>query len=141
MSKGLNKVMLIGNLVADPEVKFAASGIAIANIRLATNENSKDKDGNWVEKAEFHRLVAFGKTAEALKDYTRKGSKIYVEGRIQTSSWDDKDGNKKYSTEVVVNNMIMLDSKPSGQGQGQSQGYAPPPQNAPNVPEGDDIPF
>lgn len=111
MARGLNKVMLIGNLGADPEIKYSQSGTAIANLRIATAENRKNSDGEWEEKTEWHRLVLFGRQAEISKDYLHKGSKIYVEGRLQTRSWEDQNGQKHYSTEVVGTNMIMLDSK------------------------------
>ncbi len=150
MARGLNKVMLIGNMGADPEIKYSPSGTAIANLRLATNENRKNSEGEWEEKTEWHRVVIFGKQAEFCKDYLRKGSKIYVEGRLQTRSWDDKDGQKHYMTEVVGFNMVMLDSK----GQDVSSN-APEPQKGSayaadskpeppgnNFPEGeDDLPF
>ena len=111
MARGLNKVMLIGNLGADPEIKYSPSGTSISNIRLATSENRKNSDGEWEERTEWHRVVMYGRQAEICKDYLRKGSKIYVEGRLQTRSWDDQDGKKHYMTEVVGFNMVMLDPK------------------------------
>jgi len=146
MSRGLNKVMLIGNLGADPEIKYAASGTAIANLNLATAERRKNREGEWEETTEWHRIVMFGRQAEICKDYLKKGSKIYLEGRIQTRSWDDQSGQKRYMTEIVGFTMVMLDSKGSDQPGntrgGSSQfgaGQAPPPQNAPGG--DDDLPF
>ena len=111
MARGLNKVMLLGNLGSDPEIKYSQSGTAIANLRIATAENRKNSDGEWEERTEWHRLVLFGRQAEISKDYLHKGSKIYIEGRLQTRSWEDQNGQKHYSTEVVGTNMIMLDPK------------------------------
>ena len=150
MARGLNKVMLIGNLGADPEIKYSPSGTSISNIRLATSENRKNSDGEWEERTEWHRVVMYGRQAEICKDYLRKGSKIYVEGRLQTRSWDDQDGKKHYMTEVVGFNMVMLDPK----GQDVSMNVPEPQQSsAPDTdiipeptddksPEGeDDLPF
>ncbi len=144
MARGLNKVMLIGNLGNDPEIRYAQSGNAIANLSIATTEGRKNQNGDWEDHTEWHRVVFFGKLAETCKDYLRKGSKIFVEGRIQTRSWEDKDGKKNYSTEVVGNSMLMLDSKGSGSSGGPSGGS--PRQNAPqppsDAPQGeDDLPF
>ena len=150
MARSLNKVMLIGNMGADPEIKYSPSGTAIANLRLATNENRKNSEGEWEEKTEWHRVVIFGKQAEFCKDYLRKGSKIYVEGRLQTRSWDDQNGQKHYMTEIVGFTMVMLDSKGqdvSSNAPEPQKGSAPaadskpePPGN--NFPEGeDDLPF
>ena len=109
MSRGLNKVMLIGNLGADPEVRYTNSGSAVANISLATAETWKDKDsGEPREKTEWHRIVLFGRTAEVAEQYLKKGGQIYVEGRLQTRKWQDRDGNDKYTTEVVASEMRML---------------------------------
>jgi single-strand DNA-binding protein len=113
MAKGLNKVLLIGNLGADPEIKYTPNGTAIANLNIATSENRKNSEGEWEEKTEWHRVVAFSKQAETCKDYLHKGSKIYLEGRLQTRSWDDANGQKHYMTEIVVSNFLMLDGKPS----------------------------
>ena len=89
MSRGLNKVLLIGNLGADPEIKYTPSGTAIANLRLATAESRKNSEGDWEDHTEWHRVVMFGRRAETCKDYLKKGSKIYIEGRIQTRSWEN----------------------------------------------------
>ena len=147
MARGVNKVILVGNLGADPEIKYATSGTAIANLRLATSENRKSRDGEWEEQTEWHRVVMFGKQAEVCKDYLKKGSRVYIEGRLQTRSWDDQGGQKRYMTEVVGNQMVMLDSRgqdtpahsagPRNSGGG---GYNDaPPDNLP-TPD-DDLPF
>ena len=113
MSRGLNKVMLIGNLGADPEIKYSANGTAIANFRLATAERRKNKDGEWEDTTEWHRVVMLGRQAEICKDFLRKGKKIYVEGRLQTRSWEDQNGQRRYMTEILGNQMVMLDPKQS----------------------------
>jgi len=149
MARGLNKVMLIGNLGSDPEIKYSQSGTAIANLRIATAESRKNSDGEWEERTEWHRLVLFGRLAEISKDYLHKGSKIYIEGRLQTRSWEDQNGQKRYSTEVVGINMIMLDSKsqdatteePESREDAipDSDTMPKPSQNSPK--EEDDLPF
>ena len=110
----INKVILVGNLTADPEVRATSKGVYVANIRLATNTYvGKDESGNRKESTEFHHLVVFGKQAEVAGEYLRKGKLLYAEGRLQTSSWDDAStGTKKYRTEVIVDTMRMLGSKP-----------------------------
>lgn len=146
MARGLNKVMLIGNLGADPEIKYTPGGTAVANLRLATAENRKNKDGDWEETTEWHRVVMFGKQAEICKDYLRKGSKIYVEGRLQTRSWDDQNGQKKYSTEIVGSQMMMLDQRQDSSSHASSSrntgssGYDEAPPDDLPVPD-DDLPF
>lgn len=117
MSRGVNKVILIGHLGADPEVKYMPSGNAVANLRLATDESYKDKQtGELVERTEWHRVTLFGKLAEVSGQYLKKGSKVYIEGKLQTRKWQDKDGVDRYSTDVVVDiggQMQMLDSRDS----------------------------
>tara|TARA_R110002073_G_scaffold133936_2_gene281433 strand:+ start:1122 stop:1694 length:573 start_codon:yes stop_codon:yes gene_type:complete len=133
MSKGVNKVILIGNLGQDPEVKFMPNGNAVANISLATSDSYKDKNtGQMVDKTEWHRVVFFQKLAEIVGEYCRKGSKIYIEGKLQTRKWTDQQGVEKYTTEIVVDGftgqMQMLDSKEGGsqsQGAQNNQSYAP----------------
>jgi len=104
----VNKVILVGNLGKDPEVRYAPSGDAIANVTLATTENWKDKNGEKQEKTEWHRVSFFGKTAEVVGQYLKKGSQVYVEGRIQTRKWTDKEGQERYTTEIVADKMQML---------------------------------
>src|SRR5262245_12477902 len=112
MAKSLNKVQLIGNLGKDPELRYTTSGVAVATFTLATNESWRDQDGNTQERTEWHNIVAWRKLAEICGEWLKKGKKIYIEGRIQTRSYDDKNtGAKVYRTEIVADNMIMLDSK------------------------------
>ena len=113
MAKGLNKVMLIGHLGKDPEMSYTPSGVAVCKFTLATNESYKGDDGNWIEKTEWHNIVAWRKLAEICSQYLKKGSKIYAEGKIQTDTYE-KDGKKNYFTKIVMNEMTMLDSKGSG---------------------------
>ena len=115
MARGLNKVMLIGNLGNDPEVKYTAGGSAVANVSIATAESWRDKEsGQQQERTEWHRIVFFGRLAEIVGEYLKKGSQIYVEGRLQTRKWHDRDGKDRYTTEIVANEMQMLGSRGSG---------------------------
>ena len=115
MARGVNKVILVGNLGQDPEVKYMPSGQAACNISIATTDSWNDKtSGEKVEKTEWHRVVFFRKLAEIVGEYLRKGSQIYVEGRLQTRKWQDKDGNDRYSTEIVANDMQMLGGRGGG---------------------------
>jgi single-strand DNA-binding protein len=110
MAKSLNKVMLIGNLGKDPEVRYTPGGVAVATFTIATNESWKDQEGNLQERTEWHNIVAWRKLAEICGEWLKKGKKVYIEGRIQTRSYDDKNtGAKRYITEIVADNMIMLD--------------------------------
>jgi single-strand DNA-binding protein len=108
---GVNKVILIGNLGSDPEVKYTPSGVPVANFSLATTESWTDRNGERQERTEWHRLVLWRKLAEIAGQYLKKGSKLYVEGKLQTRSWEDQSGQKRYTTEVVVNDMQMLDGR------------------------------
>ena len=109
MSKSVNKVILIGNLGKDPEVKYTPSGTAVANLALATEERTKDKSGEWQAKVEWHNVVLWSRLAEIAGEYLKKGGKVYIEGRLQTRSWDDKtSGQKKYMTEVVGQELVLL---------------------------------
>ena len=166
MARGVNKVILIGNLGADPETRFMPSGGAVTNVRLATSETWKDKQsGQMQERTEWHRVVFFNKLGEIAGEYLKKGSKVYIEGSIRTRKWQGQDGQDRYTTEIVANEMQMLDSRGSGQGDsnmggggaygGQSpqssapaQGSSAPAQNAPQTAPAqdfndfdDDIPF
>lgn len=119
MARGLNKVMLIGNLGADPEVRYTAGDKAVANVRLATAESWRDRDsGEQQERTEWHRVVFFGRLAEIVNEYLRKGSQIYVEGSIRTNKWQDRDGNDRYTTEIIASEMQMLGSRAPGGGGG-----------------------
>ena len=135
----LNKVFLIGNLGQDPEVRHTNSGQAVANLRVATSRKFKDKDGAWQEQTEWHTVVCFARTAETAGQYLRKGSKIFVEGRLQTRSWDDREGKKQYRTEVVAEMLKFLDSK--GGGAGADEGGYPAPGGGAEGPKGGDGPF
>src|SRR6201992_4027430 len=119
MPKSVNKVILLGNVGKDPEVKFLPSGLPVANLTLATSERFKDKAGEWQGKNEGNNPTAYQKFAEIIRDYVKKGSKLYVEGRIQTRSWDDQaSGQKKYRTEIIINDVVLL----SGKGEGDMGG-------------------
>jgi single-strand DNA-binding protein len=120
--RGVNKVFLLGSVGKDPEIRATAGGTTVANFSLATNSQEKDSSGNYVDKAEWHSLVSLGKTAEIVRDYVHKGSQLFIEGKIQTRSWDDKtSGEKKYRTEILVNELTLL-GKPEG---GQSSAQRP----------------
>ncbi len=105
---GVNKVILVGNLGADPQIKYTPQGTALVNFSLATTERYTNKSGERESRTEWHRIVAWGRLAEICNEYLKKGKQVYIEGRIQTRQWDDKDGNKKTSTEIVATNMVML---------------------------------
>jgi single-strand DNA-binding protein len=112
MSKGtVNKVILVGRLGKDPEMRYTSSGTAVVNFSMATNHFTKDKDGNNTDTTEWHQVVAFGRTAEVAGEYLNKGKLVYIEGRLQTRSWDDPNGQKRYKTEVVCSNLQLLGSK------------------------------
>lgn len=133
---GVNKVILIGNLGKDPEVRYMPNGGAVSNISLATSETWKDNNGEKQERTEWHNIVFFEKLAEIAANYLRKGSKIYVEGKLQTKKWQDKEGNDRYTTQVVVRTMQMLDGKKHDE-DGSAQ------QNSQSMSDdfSDDIPF
>lgn len=161
MAKGINKVILVGNLGNDPETRYMPSGGAVTNIAVATSETWKDKQtGQPQERTEWHRVVFFNRLAEIAAEYLKKGAKIYIEGSLRTRKWQDQSGQDKYTTEIVAKEMQMLDSRGGGQagqqrGGYQDQGYAQrPPQKSPaqqaapqQAPAGgfddfdDDIPF
>lgn len=112
----LNKAMIIGRLGQDPEVRYTQDNTAVANLSVATGEKYKDKNGEMKENTEWHRVVLWGRTAEIAQEYLKKGSQVYIEGKIQTRSWEDKDGQTKYTTEIKGYSLTMLDSKGSGGG-------------------------
>ncbi len=135
MSRGINKVILIGNCGADPEVRYSAQGSAITTVSLATNDRWRDKQsGEIQERTEWHRIVLFTRLAEVARDYLRKGSKVYIEGRLQTRKWQGDDGRDRYTTEVVANNMQMLDSRGGAPPEGgyPRDGEAPGQRPGPN---------
>ena len=124
MAKSVNKVILLGNVGKDPEIKSTPGGMTIATFSIATSDRAKDKDGNYQDRTEWHNLVAFQRTAEIVRDYVKKGAKLYVEGKIQTRSWDDKtSGEKKYRTEIIVNDISLLSGR-GDEGGGGGGGYS-----------------
>ena len=154
MARGVNKVILVGNLGADPETKYTAGGAAITNIRVATSESWRDKQtGENQERTEWHRVVFFGRLAEISGEYLRKGSQVYIEGKLRTNKWQDQSGQDRYSTDIVADEMQMLGSREGGgvarPAQQQSGGFrenkpAQTQQPAPAADDGftdDDIPF
>ena len=151
MARGVNKVILIGHLGADPETRAMPSGSSVANLRIATTESWRDKQsGEQQERTEWHRVVFFSRLAEIAGEYLRKGSKVYIEGRLQTRKWQGQDGQDRYTTEIVASDMQMLDSRgetapSSGYSRGEDDGGRPPskpePRAAPQEDFDDDIPF
>src|SRR5271155_822568 len=154
MAKGVNKVFLLGNVGKDPEIRSTAGGMTVASFSLATADRQKDAQGTWADKTEWHNIVCFQRTAEIVRDYVKKGSKLYIEGKIQTRSWDDKtSGEKKYRTEVIVNELVLLSGKSEGGGEGggynrsgsstydqRSSGHSDDLVNSTEITD-DDIPF
>ena len=138
MARGINKVLLIGNLGADPETRYTPSNTAVTNLRLATSDSWRDRQtGEQQERTEWHRVVCFNRLAEIAAEYLRKGSKVYIEGRLQTRKWQGQDGQDRYTTEIVANDMQMLDSRGGGGGGGFGQsdpgddwGQSAPPQRS-----------
>lgn len=117
MAKSVNKVILLGNVGKDPDIRTTPSGTMVASFGLATSERQKDVSGNWSDRTEWHNIVAFAKLAEIVKDYVKKGSKLYVEGRLNTRNWEDKDTKKKvYRTEVIISDLSLLSAREEGSG-------------------------
>jgi single-strand DNA-binding protein len=147
MSRGVNKVILIGRLGKDPETRYMPSGNAVCNVTLATSESWKDKQsGEQKERTEWHNLVFYSRLAEIAGEYLKKGSQVYVEGRLQTRKWQDKNNNDRYTTEIIVNEMQMLGGRSGGGSdyatEAASRSSAPAPRPAPAADEfDDDIPF
>lgn len=146
MARGVNKVILVGNVGQDPETRFTASGSAITNVSIATSESWKDKQtGQMQEKTEWHRVVFFNRLGEIAGEYLKKGSKVYVEGKLQTRKWQDQNGQDKYTTEIVANELQMLDSR--GEQQAATAQNSAPQQSSSATPPpqmdsfDDDIPF
>lgn len=136
----VNKAMLVGRLGKDPEVRYTPDGAMVTNFNLATDFRSKDKGGEWVDKTEWHRIVTFGKLAETCGKYLTKGSLVFVEGRIQTRAWEDKEGVKRYTTEIIASDMRMLGSK--GQRSGDASQEPPLSSSGADAPlSEDDVPF
>ncbi len=131
MAYAINKAILIGNLGQDPEMRYTGNGTPVCNMRLATTERYKDANGEMVERTEWHNVVAWARLAEICGEYLRKGSKVYFEGQLQTRSWEDRDGNTRYTTEIRAREMMMLDSRgENGSGGSFSGGGASRPRNA-----------
>ncbi len=122
MARGVNKVILIGRLGQDPELRYTGNGTAVCNLNLATNESYKDSNGEWVDRTEWHKVVAWARLAEICGEYLKKGSQVYIEGSLQTNSWEDRDGNTRYTTEIKAREMQMLDSKDGGGGSDYQSG-------------------
>ena len=152
MARGINKVILVGTLGADPDTRYTPSNAAVTNLSLATNESWKDKQsGEQKEKTEWHRIVMFNRLAEIASEYLRKGSQIYIEGKIQTRKWEDKEGKDRWTTEIVANEMQMLGGRSSGGNPGGASGSefsssgssapAPAPSSDASDDFDDDIPF
>jgi single-strand DNA-binding protein len=155
MAKSVNKVILLGNVGKDPEIRATGGGTPVANFGLATSERTKDQQGNWTDKTEWHNLVAYGKVAEIIRDYVKKGHKLFIEGRLQTRNWDDKEhpGRKVYRTEIIVNDLSLLSGREDGAAGGGSRSSGTtanfdqrPPAGTDDIAQGteisdDDIPF
>jgi len=143
-SRSVNKAILIGNLGKDPELRYTSGGVAVASFSVATNESWKDPEGNTQERTQWHNIVAWRKLAEICGEYLKKGSRIYLEGRLQYRSYDDKNGVKRYVTEIVMDEMMMLDSRGAGAGAGAGGGGqdagGPQPSEEPGG-KVDDLPF
>ncbi len=130
MAGTVNKVILLGRLGGDPDVRYTPDGSPIVNFTMATNEPVKTPDGNWEERAEWHKVVAFGKQAEICSNYLNKGKQVYIEGKLRTRQWEDNQGNKRYTTEVVVRDLVLLGGsgdRPAQASQGDTRPGSPPP--------------
>lgn len=136
--RGVNKVMLIGNLGKDPDMQFLEGNIAVAKFSLATTETYKDRTGKLISQTEWHTVVLWRGLAELAQKYLHKGSLVYIEGRLKTRSWEDKDGNKKFATEVVGDNLIMLDKRGDGSTGTPGLEDYDGPENSPDTPTSDD---
>jgi single-strand DNA-binding protein len=142
MSRGVNKVILVGNLGQKPEMRYTATQSAVANLSIATTESWKDKEsGEMRDKTEWHRVVYFGKLAEIVEKYLDKGSSVYIEGKLQTRKWQDKSGADRWTTEIVGNELTMLGSRPSNNAQAQTESEAPFSDESSAELTEDDIPF
>ena len=141
MSRGINKVIVVGNLGGDPEMRYMPNGNAVANISVATSESWKDKQtGAQKEKTEWHKIALFNRLAEIAGEYLRKGSQVYIEGKLQTRKWQDKEGNDRYTTEIIANEMQMLGGK--GERQAKDENTAPRPQEPEDFNDSlDSLPF
>lgn len=140
MAKGLNKVMLIGHLGKDPEMSYTPKGIALCRFSLATSDSYKGEDGNWIDRTEWHNITVWNKLAEICSQYLKKGSKIYMEGKIQTDSYD-KDGKKTYFTKIIMSEMVMLDKKEGGAVASESTNGTAVPEQVSDKSSEEDLPF
>jgi single-strand DNA-binding protein len=142
MAKSVNKVILLGNVGQDPEVKYTPSGVPVARVSLATNERFKDANDQWQDRTEWHSIVAWQRLAEIVGEYVRKGTKLYIEGKLRTTSWQDRQsGGKKYRTEIVARDLVLLGSRENGQNDAaQAASHGSDTEAAPAVVD-DDIPF
>jgi len=136
----VNKVILVGNLGADPEVRYAPSGTAVANFSLATTDQWTNKEGGKEEKTEWHKIVAFGRLGEICGEYLHKGKQVYIEGRLQTKAWEDKEGIKRYTTEIIANTMQMLGPSRKEGNSADRKNERPPVEEPQSIPD-DEIPF
>ena len=145
MPKSVNKVILVGNVGKDPEVKYSPSGIPVANFSLATNERFKDRSGEWQERVEWHSIVAWQRLAEIVGEFVTTGSKVYIEGKVQTSSWEDRQsGQTRYRTEIVAHDLVLLGSRASRTTDSQQSSPSPaahPEATTENAEDREDIPF
>lgn len=128
-SRGVNKVILVGNLGNDPEIRYMPNGNAVANLSIATSESWKDQQGNMQERTEWHRVTMYRRLAEVAGEYLKKGSQVYLEGKLQTRKWQDQQGQDRYTTEIIADQMQMLGGRGDGAGQGQGGGYQQRPQS------------
>jgi len=142
MAKSVNKVILVGNVGQDPEVKYTASGVPIARVSLATNERFKDRNDQWQDRTEWHSVVAWQRLAEIVGEYVRKGSKLYVEGKLQTSTWEGRqNGEKRYRTEIVARDIVLLGTRDSGQEEKKEMPSTEPAVDLTQAEATDEIPF
>jgi single-strand DNA-binding protein len=147
MARGtVNKAIIIGRLGQDPDMRYAPSGTAISSFSAATNHRMKDSDGNWTDQTEWHNIKAFGKQAEFVGEYLKKGRTVFVEGRLQTSNWEDKNGQRHYKTEIIANDIQMIGGRADAGNSAKSDNAteaapAPPPEKPADTPEEDDLPF
>ncbi|MBI5445792.1 MAG: single-stranded DNA-binding protein [Deltaproteobacteria bacterium] len=138
MARGVNKAILLGNVGKDPEVRYTQNGTGVANFTLATTERRKGPDGQWTDHTEWHNVVAWGKTAETCSQWVKKGTQLYIEGRIQTRKWQDKEGNTRYSTEIVIGQMLLVGRSGGGGARPEGAGAYGAPAGKPGG--GDDFP-
>ena len=138
---GVNKVILIGNLGKDPEVRYLDSGVAVANFSLATTESYKNKEGERVSQTEWHNVVLWRGLAEVAEKWLKKGSSVYIEGKIRNRKWEDKDGNTRYTTEILADNMTMLGKKDTGSSETSESTTTTTEESIPQEEKGDDLPF